>query len=49
MKHHCLLVAIGFLLAGLSPAAQPAPRHPNVPIIAVDDLNHWVGYLGRNK
>ena len=22
---------------------------PNVLFIAVDDLNHWVGYLGRNK
>lgn len=22
---------------------------PNVLFIAVDDLNHWVGYLGRNR
>src|SRR3954466_8189641 len=22
---------------------------PNVLFIAIDDLNHWVGYLGRNK
>jgi arylsulfatase A-like enzyme len=29
---------------GLIGAAQP----PNVLFIAVDDLNHWVGYLGRN-
>ncbi len=29
-------------------AAEP-PRKPNVLFIAVDDLNHWVGYLGRNK
>ena len=42
------------LLALLLPMA--APRHrpplpktrPNVLFIAVDDLNHWVGYLGRN-
>lgn len=27
--------------------AEPATR-PNVLFIAVDDLNHWVGYLGRN-
>jgi arylsulfatase A-like enzyme len=31
----------------LSLAAE-RPR-PNVLFIAVDDLNHWVGYLGRNK
>ena len=24
-------------------------RRPNVLMIAVDDLNHWVGYLGRNR
>ena len=30
---------------------QPAepPKKPNVLFIAVDDLNHWVGHLGRNK
>ncbi|MGD9722879.1 MAG: sulfatase [Pirellulales bacterium] len=35
----------------VSPAARAAdsqPR-PNVLFIAVDDLNHWVGHLGRNK
>ncbi len=26
----------------------PAADKPNVLFIAVDDLNHWVGYLGRN-
>jgi arylsulfatase A-like enzyme len=30
-----------------APAAEPAAR-PNVLFIAVDDLNHWVGHLGRN-
>ena len=25
------------------------PTKPNVLFIAVDDLNHWVGHLGRNK
>jgi arylsulfatase A-like enzyme len=25
-----------------------APARPNVLFIAVDDLNHWVGHLGRN-
>ncbi len=29
-------------------AAEP-PKRPNVLFIAVDDLNHWVGHLGRNK
>jgi arylsulfatase A-like enzyme len=24
-------------------------RSPNILMIAVDDLNHWVGYLGRNR
>jgi arylsulfatase A-like enzyme len=31
-----------------SPAAAADPARPNVLFIAVDDLNHWVGYLGRN-
>src|SRR5256885_11398430 len=34
-------------LPALADAAEPA-RKPNVLFIAVDDLNHWVGYLGRN-
>lgn len=29
-------------------AAAGEPKRPNVLFIAVDDLNHWVGYLGRN-
>jgi len=32
--------------AGLS--AQSRPAQPNVLFVAVDDLNHWVGHLGRN-
>jgi arylsulfatase A-like enzyme len=27
---------------------KPSAKRPNVLFIAVDDLNHWVGYLGRN-
>ncbi len=27
---------------------QKTPRRPNVLFVAIDDLNHWVGYLGRN-
>jgi arylsulfatase A-like enzyme len=26
----------------------PQLKKPNVLFIAIDDLNHWVGYLGRN-
>ena len=37
-------------IASLAAAAADAPaRRPNVLFIAVDDLNHWVGHLGRNK
>jgi arylsulfatase A-like enzyme len=32
-----------------TPAPAPVQTRPNVLFIAVDDLNHWVGYLGRNK
>ena len=34
------------LLVGSARGAEAA--RPNVVMIAVDDLNHWVGYLGRN-
>lgn len=38
------------LLAFLSLAASSnASDKPNVLFIAVDDLNHWVGHLGRNS
>src|SRR4051794_11329488 len=36
-----LLVLLGSVQAG-------AADRPNVLFIAADDLNHWVGYLGRN-
>jgi arylsulfatase A-like enzyme len=39
-------------LSLLALAALPLPAagaKPNVLFIAVDDLNHWVGYLGRNE
>ncbi len=51
-----LLVPTAFVvLAFASPcSAEDAddtskPSHPNVLFIAIDDLNHWVGHLGRNK
>jgi arylsulfatase A-like enzyme len=42
MKH--ILVLVTFALCGLAQAAEK----PNVLFIAIDDLNHWVGHLGRN-
>src|SRR5687768_7308653 len=43
-----LLIPLLLMLALLTgQAAEPAKR-PNVLFIAVDDLNHWVGHLGRN-
>src|SRR5688572_19099405 len=45
-----VLAVVAVLLAGhgFSPA-QGLQSQPNVLFIAIDDLNHWVGYLGRNK
>ena len=42
-----LLVACLAAAAPVAGAAEPTKR-PNVLFIAVDDLNHWVGHLGRN-
>lgn len=47
----CGLLALLFSLAPkLIPAraAEGDLKKPNVLFISVDDLNHWVGYLGRN-
>ncbi len=41
-----LLVLVMFL--GNSTCAAADSSRPNVLMIAVDDLNHWVGYLHRN-
>jgi arylsulfatase A-like enzyme len=46
MKHLLVLLS-PFLILGSSFAADTAK--PNVLFIAVDDLNHWVGHLGRNN
>jgi hypothetical protein len=46
---HRLLRLLPLLLVPLAVMASAAPAaRPNVLFIAVDDLNHWVGYLGRN-
>lgn len=39
-----LLIALLSLLAAEAPAAD----RPNVLMIPIDDLNHWVGHLGRH-
>ncbi len=39
----CFLLFLTLLCSGAEPA------RPNVLFLAVDDLNHWVGHLGRNK
>ncbi|MDX1966133.1 MAG: sulfatase-like hydrolase/transferase, partial [Planctomycetaceae bacterium] len=31
-----------------APAPLSAADKPNILFIAIDDLNHWVGHLGRN-
>ena len=41
-----LLTIVAASASGTS--ALAADERPNVLFIAVDDLNHWVGYLGRN-
>lgn len=43
-----LAIAAGALPAPAA-ASEKAAARPNVLFIAVDDLNHWVGHLGRNK
>jgi arylsulfatase A-like enzyme len=49
---HLTLASLLILSAPASPlsAAEPKPQaKPNVLFIAIDDLNHWVGYLHRNE
>jgi arylsulfatase A-like enzyme len=41
------LLVFAVALCGVSPHVQAADK-PNVLFIAIDDLNHWVGHLGRN-
>src|SRR5581483_7712983 len=42
------LAALVVPRAAAAEAPKPAAK-PNVLFIAVDDLNHWVQYLGRNE
>ena len=49
MKRTKLLLGAATLILGCHLAVRAAASsRPNVLFIAVDDLNHWVGYLGRN-
>ncbi len=48
MRSIALLFLCATLLFSETLGAETQAR-PNVLFIAVDDLNHWVGYLGRNK
>ncbi|MCB1206630.1 MAG: sulfatase [Verrucomicrobiae bacterium] len=44
-----LFLVLCSLLAVLSfPVSAAEGKKPNVLFIAIDDLNHWVGHLGRN-
>lgn len=42
------IAAIGLVAPWVFAAIVVAAERPNVLFIAVDDLNHWVGYLPRN-
>ncbi|MEX2142122.1 MAG: sulfatase [Pirellulales bacterium] len=37
------------LVAGFVTSSTQAADRPNILFIAIDDLNHWVGHLGRNS
>src|SRR5687767_16040619 len=47
MSRVAALIAILILIPVARAADAPAQK-PNVLFIAIDDLNHWVGYLNRN-
>src|SRR5437867_142623 len=44
----CVAAILSLSIATWVHAADTKGTRPNVLFIAVDDLNHWVGYLGRN-
>jgi arylsulfatase A-like enzyme len=52
LRRLCIVLAALSITAGWlfsRPPEQPGhSSRPNVLFIAIDDLNHWVGYLGRN-
>ena len=49
-RHLAVLAALVLIGAGpVTVATRAQTVRPNVLFIAADDLNHWVGHLGRNK
>ena len=51
MSSNLSLLKIALLLFALLPCVNlknALAKKPNILFIAVDDLNHWVGYTGRN-
>jgi arylsulfatase A-like enzyme len=48
MRATSLSLAVSLLCCPEAPAAAGKER-PHVLFLAVDDLNHWVGHLGRNE
>src|SRR5215208_7514800 len=49
MTTRALFASLFALVVMANPAAAQAPApKPNILFIVVDDLNHWVGHLGRN-
>jgi arylsulfatase A-like enzyme len=48
LRWSAALLAGMVLCTALARAAETSPPKPNILFIAVDDLNHWVGYTGRN-
>jgi arylsulfatase A-like enzyme len=47
MQRNFLVLNCALLILG-APTQSRAAERPNVLFIAIDDLNHWVGHLGRN-
>ena len=47
MKLSAFVLMTALILGGMNSLARAAEK-PNVLFIAIDDLNHWVGHLGRH-
>ena len=48
IKFLSFFILVATSVGTLAAEKLSAPQKPNVLFIAVDDLNHWVGYTGRN-
>jgi arylsulfatase A-like enzyme len=48
VSRRAFLFSLVVLLWTLNPGQSASAKPPNVLFIPVDDLNHWVGYTGRN-